>query len=248
MCSFAYVSAYDAHIFTGRVCPPDGRSSQDSTALGSGWNTHSEADSDRSARLHGRRSATGVGFSRSAEAIDCLLPGVERGPEAGSQEPKASAGTVLYLSRNRASRIARRGWRGNELQAQGLYRIDGRCRPRRDIKVDRRSQGSIGEVWVRLVFAFLRDQRVRIAGPERRNSLSARCWYRSWYQHSPVFVTTSARRSHQDRESETAPSLCASPTQAPTSDQPPRTCAPPRECEAIKASGAKAGAGAQAPL
>src|ERR1700741_1075190 len=68
MCSFAYVSAYDAHIFTGRVCPPDGRSSQDSTALGSGWNTHSEADSDRSARLHGRRSATGVGFSRSAEA------------------------------------------------------------------------------------------------------------------------------------------------------------------------------------
>src|ERR1700751_4280460 len=112
MCSFAYVSAYDAHIFTGRVCPPDGRSSQDSTALGSGWNTHSEADSDRSARLHGRRSATGVGFSRSAEAIDCLLPGVERGPEAGSQEPKASAGTVLYLSRNRASRIPRRGRRG----------------------------------------------------------------------------------------------------------------------------------------
>jgi hypothetical protein len=26
--------------------------------------------------------------------------------------------------------------------------------------VDRRPQGSIGEVWVRLVFAFLRDQRV----------------------------------------------------------------------------------------
>jgi hypothetical protein len=64
-----YVSAYDAHIFTRRVCPPDGRSSQDSTALGSGWNTHSEADSDRSALLYGRRSATGVGFSRSAEAL-----------------------------------------------------------------------------------------------------------------------------------------------------------------------------------
>ena len=32
-----------------------------------------------------------------------------------------------------------------------------KVRPRRDIKVDRRPQGSIGEVWVRLVFAFLGD-------------------------------------------------------------------------------------------
>src|SRR5215470_19120461 len=108
---------------------------------------HREADSDRSALLYARRSATGVGFSRSAEAIDCRLQGVERGSEAGSQEPKASAGTVLYLSRNRASRIPRRGWRGNELQAQGLYRIYGRCRPRRDIKITRidwRGLGSPG--------------------------------------------------------------------------------------------------------
>jgi Helix-turn-helix domain/Resolvase, N terminal domain len=61
-------------------------------------------------------------------------------------------------------------------------------------------------------------------------------------------VTKCAGRSQQDRESESAPSLCASPTQAPTSDQPARTCAPPRECQAIKASGPKAGAAAQAPL
>ena len=94
-----YISAYGAHIFTRRVCPSDGRSSPDSTALGSGWNTHSEADCDRSTLLYGRRSARGVGLSRSAEAIDCLLQGIERGPEAGSQEPKASAGTVLCISR-----------------------------------------------------------------------------------------------------------------------------------------------------